>query len=65
MGRTKRLRSSGYIRATHVWCEQNDMTFSEVCIRNYNSKTNTFDLYLRPSKKIIKMIYDGDKISRA
>lgn len=64
MGRIKKLRMSGYIRATYTWCEQNDMTFSEICIRNYNSKTNTFDLYLRNSKKTIKMIYDGDKISR-
>lgn len=62
MGRTKQLRSSGYIRAVNVWCEQNDIPFSEVCIRNYNNTNDTFDLYLRKSKKTIRMHYNGNII---
>jgi len=64
MGRTKQLKSKGYIQAVHVWCEKNDILFSDICIRNYNSKLNSFDLYLNNSKKTIRMFYDGVTLIR-
>jgi hypothetical protein len=65
MGKTKELIRSGYIRALNVWCEQQNISFANVCPRNYNTTTNTFDLYLKESKKTLKMYFDGNKINRA